>query len=129
MTTPFLLEVTMKRERSPVGKFLRGVRDKKREIQQEVAERMGVTKSQISHLETSTRNVSNINLEKVTKGYQLNNSEEEQLKDLIGLKSNFNKLQGIDVFYQLLQLPLEVRQRIAKAVIAYDSLELVEKKK
>ncbi len=105
------------------GKFLRKARKSKGENLSILCLRMSMSQQHLSLLENDKVFFAPI-MERILDGYKLTEEEAEQFKTIVSFQERVSPdtRKEMDFFYEFMQLPKEVRQRIVKASMAYDSV-------
>src|SRR5947207_164434 len=106
------------------GSLLSRARKRSKKTQREIAEALGMSVQAISQWELGQRNIPGAKLEEITKLYGLTEGE----KDLV---SSSEKCMGREdhclseyqIFYGLLMLPEDARDRVIRAMKAYESVK------
>lgn len=108
-----------------IGDFLRQKRNNKKLKQGDVARNAGLDPSVICRYEANKIRPTLENVDRLVEAYQLTEKEERQFRTIINSRGlAYGKMPDeIRVLSHLLMLPKEVRERVIKAAIAYDSLK------
>jgi transcriptional regulator with XRE-family HTH domain len=109
-------------EKMTAGDLLKQVRQRSGKTQKEIAKEMGLSNGAVSQWEMNDRNVPFSRIHEVAMAYGMTDEEE---CELIGLRDNpntdFRPSSEYRVFYELIMLPQKTRERVIRAVRAYES--------
>ncbi|KKQ23374.1 MAG: hypothetical protein A3G45_03235 [Candidatus Staskawiczbacteria bacterium RIFCSPLOWO2_12_FULL_37_15] len=122
-------------ERMTAGEFLKQARQKANKTQKQIAEVLGLSACTVSQWELNYRNVPWEKIHEVACAYGLNETEEAELiklrvsreeAELIKLRvSRRNEVEQTPsefrVFYGLITLPKKARERVVRAMRAYET--------
>ena len=112
------------REKMTFGEFLRQARQRSGKTQKEIAKELRLTGTTVSRWETNNYNVPHARIHEVALSYGMTDEEEHELVELRNnLKTVYQSPPKSEyrIFYDLIMLPKETRERIIKAVRAYKS--------
>ena len=115
-------------ENITAGDFLRRIREEKKELQIEVGKRFKKRQQYTAKLENGYTHGSSKNIDEIVNAYKLTGAEEERLRSLMPsntkeTKQKQGKRLETDLFYQLVMLSKDARDRIIKATAAYNSVD------
>jgi len=106
------------------GELLQVVRKRNGKSQRQVSVAPGMTTSSISRWESGKQNIPGCRAHEIAQAYGMNEEEERQLISLCGgVRPSSKQINEPEyrVFYALILLPKEARDRVIKAARAYES--------
>ncbi len=112
------------------GRFLKSVREENGETMKVVAARISSASSLCTQYEAGHRKFSEKIQKKIVKAYRLTEAQKQKLSELVDSvsKETKNSVKAMsqtefEVFYTMMMFPKEIRDRIIKAIRAYESNE------
>ena len=110
-------------ERMTAGEFLKQARQKANKTQKQIAEVLGLSACTVSQWELNYRNVPWEKIHEVACAYGLNETEEAELIKLRVSRRNEVEQTPSEfrVFYGLITLPKKARERVVRAMRAYET--------